>query len=163
MERIAFGPPPVNAAKLLALIEAGRVQLSHVAGGQVVTRAGVTAVVCGAAGERVVDVVVDAVLPGPGAVPADGGLVAQLLADGHARQLRGRRGLEVGKDCGCLGRDGRLVAGLAAIGRPTEDCVIGNDTLSRGLHPHADRWAQRIVRRAVTQVRRDAMAPGEAA
>jgi diaminopimelate decarboxylase len=163
MERVAFGPPPVNAAKLLALIEAGRVQLSHVAGGQVVTRDGVTAVVCGAAGERVVDVVVDAVLPGPGAVAADGGLVAQLLADGHARHVRGRRGLEVDEGCGCIGRDGRLVPGLAAIGRPTEDCVIGNDTLSRKLHPHADRWAQRIARRAVTQARLDAMTPRQAA
>ena len=28
MERIAFGPPPVNAAKLLALVEAGRVDLT---------------------------------------------------------------------------------------------------------------------------------------
>jgi hypothetical protein len=30
------------------------------------------------------------------------------------------------------------------IGRATEDSVIGNDTLSRVLHPHADRWALRV-------------------
>ena len=32
LERVAFGPPPVNAAKLLALIEAGVVELDCVAG-----------------------------------------------------------------------------------------------------------------------------------
>ena len=33
MERISFGPPPVNAAKLLALIESGKVDLSHLTEG----------------------------------------------------------------------------------------------------------------------------------
>ena len=36
LERVAFGPPPVNAAKLLALIDAGRVDLAHVGGAQLV-------------------------------------------------------------------------------------------------------------------------------
>ena len=38
MERIAFGPPAVNAAKLLALIEAGLVDLTHVRGGELTSR-----------------------------------------------------------------------------------------------------------------------------
>ena len=43
----------------------------------------------------------------------------------------------------------RSPAACPRIGRPTEDSVIGNDTLSRTLHPHADRWAQRVVAVAV--------------
>ena len=61
----------------------------------------------------------------------------------------GRRGLDVAPDAGVIGPDGRRVPGLSVIGRATEDSVIGNDTLSRTLHPHADRWAARVVRRAV--------------
>ncbi len=85
--------------------------------------------------------------PAPGAL-GHGGLLAGLVADGHARIAPGRRGLDVAGDGSCRARDGAISAGLAAVGRPTEDSVIGNDTLARGLHPHADRWARRVARRA---------------
>jgi uncharacterized NAD(P)/FAD-binding protein YdhS len=145
MERVAFGPPPINAAKLLALIEAGRIDLSHLQGARLVDAGGRTAL-RSPYGERVVDAVIDAVLPGPGAL-GDSGLLAQLVAAGHARIPAGRRGLEIAANAGCRGGDGSLTPGLSAIGRPSEDCVIGNDTLSRALHPHADRWARRVVQR----------------
>ena len=145
MERLAFGPPAINAAKLLALIEAGRVDLTYVAGGRITTTAG-RASICGDDGGREVDVVIDAVLPGPGA--AGSPLLATLIEGGHARIAGGQRGLEVTADASCIGRDGETAPGLAAIGRPTEDSVIGNDTLDRTLHPHADRWARRVAERA---------------
>jgi uncharacterized NAD(P)/FAD-binding protein YdhS len=146
MERVAFGPPAVNAAKLLALVAAGRVDLTHATGGEIVT-AGERTTIRSRHGEQAVDVVVDAVLPQPGASHA-GGLVEQLLADGEIRIRAGRRGLEVTPDASCVGSDGERTPGLAVLGRATEDCVIGNDTLSRSLHPHADRWAQRVIRRS---------------
>ncbi len=148
MERVAFGPPPLNAAKLLALVAAGRIDLTHLVGGQVSLRDGVTSL-HSRNGERPVDAVVDAVLPGPGVREADGGLLARLVGDGYARIVPGRRGLEVSLDAGCIGADGRPTPGLAAVGRPTEDCVIGNDTLNRALHPQADHWARRVVRRSL--------------
>ena len=145
MERLAFGPPAINAAKLLALIDAGRVDLTYVAGGRITTTAG-RASICGDDGGRDVDVVIDAVLPGPGA--AGSPLLATLIEDGHARIAGGQRGVEVTADASCIGRDGAASPGLAAIGRPTEDSVIGNDTLDRTLHPHADRWARRVAEQA---------------
>jgi diaminopimelate decarboxylase len=145
MERVAFGPPPVNAAKLLALVEAGQVDLTHVRGARLTSRDGGTALVS-ERGERAVDRVVDAVLPAPGAL-GHPGLLTQLVADGHARIPGGRRGLETTAAGSCRGRDGCISRGLSAIGRPTEDSVIGNDTLARALHPHADRWARRVVQR----------------
>ena len=145
LERLAFGPPPVNAAKLLALVEAGIVDLSHLRGGRLAASGGQT-LLRSAAGERSVDVVVDAVLAPPGAA-GHGGLLADLLADGHARIAPGRRGLDVTAEGSCRALDGSLSLGLAAIGRPTEDSVIGNDTLSRNLHQHADRWASRVAQR----------------
>ncbi len=137
LERVSFGPPLVNAAKLLALVDAGRVDLTHVAAGQITTTGSVTSL-RSTGGARALDVVVNAVLATPGAGSV---LPAQLLAAGHARMLPGRRGLDVGADA-------TAAAGLALIGRATEDSVIGNDTLSRAMHPQADRWAARVVERA---------------
>ena len=145
MERIAFGPPPVNAAKLLALIEAGRVDLGHLRG-RIEGRGATTAIVSDA-GERAVDRVVDAVLAGPGALGLHSELLEQLVGDGHCRIVAGRRGLDIDDDASCIDAEGNLSRGLSAIGRPTEDSVIGNDTLSRSLHPQAERWARRVVER----------------
>jgi uncharacterized NAD(P)/FAD-binding protein YdhS len=146
MERVAFGPPPVNAAKLLALVHARRVDLSHVTAAALVTADHVTSI-RSEHGEHEVDVVVNAVLPAPGAHADD--LSGQLIDNGWGRIRRGRRGLDVTADASCIGRDGRRTPGLATMGRATEDAVIGNDTLSRSLHPHADRWACRVVSRSV--------------
>ena len=147
-ERIAFGPSPDNAARLLALIDAGVVDLARVAGGTLAERGGRT-VVRSAGGDTAIDVVVDAVLPGPGVIDGRNPLLDGLIADGHARVLPGRRGLDVDADGTCRAADGSRSAGLAAIGRPTEDAVIGNDTLSRTLHPLSDRWAHRVVHRSL--------------
>jgi uncharacterized NAD(P)/FAD-binding protein YdhS len=145
MERVAFGPPAVNAAKLLALVEAGRVDLTHVGGARLESEHGRTTL-RSERGERAVDVVIDAVLRGPGAL-GHAGLLAQLVAGGHARIPPGRRGLEVAPNGSCRGAGGQITPGLAAVGRPTEDSVIGNDTLARAQHPQADRWARRVVQR----------------
>ncbi len=146
LERVAFGPPPINAAKLLALVDAGRVDLTHVRGGRLRGRRGGTWL-AGEHGEHAVDVVVDAVLPGPGAAGAQSEPLHGLLAGGHARVAAGCRGLDVDADGRCRRPDGTPAPGLSAIGRLTEDVVIGNDTLSRTLHPLADRWARSVVAR----------------
>jgi uncharacterized NAD(P)/FAD-binding protein YdhS len=146
LERVAFGPSPANVERLLALIRSGHVDLSLVAGGRVVERDGRLLVRAGGA-ERAVDTVIDAVLSGPGVPAGSDGPVARLVAAGHARSARFRRGIEVDAAGTCIGRDGSVRVGLAAIGRPTEDWVIGNDTLSRTLHPLADGWGRRVAER----------------
>ncbi|MDQ3758651.1 MAG: FAD/NAD(P)-binding protein, partial [Actinomycetota bacterium] len=132
MERIAFGPPPVNAAKLLALIECGKVDLSEL-----------DRKAAPASG-----LVIDAVLPGPGVAGVHHPLIEQVIRDRHVRVSPGRRGLELTPDVTCVGADGTPSLGLGAIGRPTEDWVIGNDTLNRELHPQPDQWARRVAARA---------------
>lgn len=126
MERLAFGPPPINAAKLRALVSAGVVDLGHLTDPP-----------------DDADAFIDAVIPGPG-VPAHGPLRG-LVDDGLARVAPGRRGIETTSDCECIGADGKPSHGLSAHGRPTEDWVIGNDTLSRSLHPQIDGWARAAV------------------
>ena len=145
-ERVAFGPPALNAAKLLALIEAGRIDLGHLRGATL-AREGGRIELRSRGSARAIDVALDAVLPGPGADDPEG-LAADLVEAGRARVAPGRRGLEITADGSCRGRDGSVTPGLSALGRPTEDSVIGNDTLSRSLHPQPDRWARRVVQLA---------------
>ena len=131
MERIAFGPPPVNGAKLMALIDAGKVEFGELADVRDAPPGAVR---------------VDAVLSPPGALESCDDLVDELRAAGAVRAAPGgRRGIEVDRDAGCIGAGGSASRGLSAVGRLTEDWVIGNDTLSRRLHPHPDRWARRVV------------------
>lgn len=146
MERVAFGPPAENAARLLALVDAGVVDLSIAAGSKLHERED------GLALEldnkiRPVDVVVNAVLAPHGANPDPSPLVASLLESGLARPMPSAPGIEVLEDGTCVGRSGSRTRGLAMVGRPTEGCLLGNDTLSRTLHDLPDRWARAAVRR----------------
>lgn len=146
MERIAFGPPSINARKIVALAAAGIVDLTCPAGIAPVRVGDVWSLETVGA-SRVVDVVVDAVLAPPG-VPDPSGLGATLVRAGTVRRLAGGRGLDVDANGSCRSPAGHPTLGLASVGRPTEDAVIGNDTLSRTLHPIGERWASRVARRA---------------
>ena len=127
LERLAFGPPPINAAKLLALVDAGILGLS-----------------LGPRGESgQIDVEIDAVIAPPGLhegqAPLDG-----LRSAGFVRRPAGARGIEVTRQARCVGADGSVTPGLAACGRLTEDWLIGNDTLNRSLQPEIDGWAASV-------------------
>ncbi|MCS5479887.1 FAD/NAD(P)-binding protein [Corynebacterium sp. YIM 101645] len=130
MERIAFGPPPESADHLQELIDAGRVDISHLHRG--------SEPLDGLARELGATVVIDAVIPPPGVVP--GTLCARLVEQGLARIRPGTRGLDVEPDGTVVGQHT-----LAAVGRMTEDVVLGNDTLSRTLHDVIPRWARRVI------------------
>ncbi|MGC0365587.1 putative NAD(P)/FAD-binding protein YdhS [Rhodococcus sp. 27YEA15] len=130
MERFAFGPPLLNARKLLALIESGIVDVDHLTG--VATDGGPY------------DVLVDAVLPPPGWRHVTDPLVTALLARGLVTIADGARGINVDGTARVMGPDGATI-GLSATGRPTEDSVIGNDTLNRAIHDHPQLWAERLL------------------
>ena len=141
MERVAFGPPPENAAKLLALLD-GRLVDPSALEGAVVDEAGFRW--RAGPGPRA-DVVVDAVLPPPGVAQLPDSLPGRLVAAQLVVAANGRRGVAIDPDGTCLAADGSRRRGLAALGRPTEDVTIGNDTLNRSMHDSADRWAARMT------------------
>ena len=124
MERVAFGPPIINSAKILALLDAGILSTQHLTDGQAAraTTQGFT----------------DCVIAPPGLVP--GTLAAELVSQGIAHVPQGHRGIKVH-------RDGSLPdhPTLAIVGRDTEDVVLGPDTLSRTLHDVVTRWARGVV------------------
>lgn len=127
MERLAFGPPAQNIGKLITLEQAGIVSFDHMTG------------------EAAADVTINATIPPAGgaelAAPLDG-----LLRDGHL-SIGTMGGVRVDKDAHALTRDG-TAKGLSVIGRATEGCVLGNDTLSRSLHDLPENWAAAVVESA---------------
>jgi len=144
LERVGFGAPADNVARLVALAEAGTLDLAHLRGASVVSDDG-RLVLTGPDGSRTVDVVVDSVLAAPGA-DHDTPLWGPLLRRGVVRTALGTSGIEVAPDGTCIGRDGRATPGLAAIGRVTEGWVLGNDTLNRTMHTETAAWARRVGR-----------------
>ena len=127
MERIAFGPPAENLGRILALIDAGIVDLcdeSHAPSNA--------------------DVRVDAVIPSPYDWPENSPLNRlndqQLLSF-----IDGVGGIRVDRCGRPIDSGGRTVEGLAILGRPTEGCIVGNDTLSRTLHQHPEKWAETVA------------------
>ncbi|MGP9538338.1 FAD/NAD(P)-binding protein [Brachybacterium sp. AOP43-C2-M15] len=144
LERFAFGPPLITARKLLAMVDSGAVDLRLVDAGTSLAAQGVGAMPPGVAAP---DLVIDAVLAPPGVRGLTDPLARQLLRDGLVTVRPGRRGALVAHDGTALSADGRRTEGLALIGRPTEDHVIGHDTLDRHLHGEIPRWAARLAAR----------------
>lgn len=133
LERLAFGPPPVNARYLLEMLETGQVEVRT------------TSSVADLAHERRAVAVVDAVLAPPGLRDTADPLLRQLLASGAVSVHARSRGMRITPSAQCLGADGTATPGLSAVGRVTEDVVLGNDTLVRTHHGHLDRWARRVL------------------
>ena len=142
LERWAFGPPLATHTRLMALREAGL--LTVVVPGA----AGLDA----ASGEDLIDAftrgpgVLDAPLEQTTAIATDRAPWDGLVAAGEVSVREGERGVLTARDGACLRADGTVNAGLAALGRPTEDPVIGHDSLQRHLHDDSRRWAQALVR-----------------
>lgn len=132
LERLAFGPPVVNAAALLEVMQHGVVEVCA------------TDDIAALARDRRAVLTVDAVLAPPGVRHITDPLVTALLAERLIAVAPRGRGVLIDSAGSCL-VGGRLVAGLAAVGRITEDVVMGNDTLTRTMHPQLHGWAARVL------------------
>lgn len=138
MERLAFGPPAENVGRMLTLIDRGLVSLDSLD----VKSPTVP-----------VDSHINAIVPSPTDVEDDsvlGGLRHQKIIRRHVRS----GGIEVNDAARPMDTHGNPVAGLAIVGRATEGCVLGNDTLSRRMHHHPERWARQIVQAVQAQMKR---------
>ncbi|MEZ6044066.1 MAG: hypothetical protein R3C11_00480 [Planctomycetaceae bacterium] len=158
MERISFGPPADSLGKVLALIKAGLIDLRFLTGSPVVFTQHEPLdqreelILSNEQSQIQIDCLVNAVLPGPSYATEDS-LLYNLLQRQYLSPFRNTGGIAVNQQVQALDANEQPVAGLSIIGRPTEGCVLGNDTLSRELHPQSDIWANRMIARAVrTQV-----------
>lgn len=142
MERIAFGPPAENVGRILALIEAGIVDLTLLGRpADSVYRHG---------DSQTPAVALETRIPGPGDVQP-GSITAHLLQEGYLRRQNGTGGIVVDHAGRPLDESNQPIDRIAVLGRMTEGVVLGNDTLSRRLHLHPSRWAEAVVRRLVRE------------
>lgn len=141
LERLAFGPPAENVGRLIALIEAGIVNLAYL---QAEFVAHPNRLVLESTGKQMtVDRLINAVIPAPDQF-MENSLLQQLLSSGKIRRMLGAGGIAVDGAARPILPEEQKTEGLAVIGRPTEGCVLGNDTLSRPLHSCPDQWAQSV-------------------
>jgi diaminopimelate decarboxylase len=119
LERVAFGMTPQNAARLLALLDAGVVHPPVPAAVGTLSPAA--------------DVIVDAVIPPAGLVP---GTLAAAVP-----------GIPADDGAGWVDEDGHVrgLGQLAVIGRDADGALTGADSLNRSLHDVIPRWARRVV------------------
>ncbi|MEZ2371792.1 hypothetical protein [Arthrobacter sp. RCC_34] len=143
LEKWAFGPPPATVAKLQALHRAGLLQVRRdtASPGLGVSGSPVTTVRAVTAGPGVLTRPADSLGP----APAHDDLWASLLSRGDVTVRLGERGVFTRPDGVCVTRSGQPSLGLAAFGRPTEDPVIGHDTLNRTLHQDSERWSRAVA------------------
>tara|TARA_R110002111_G_scaffold255157_1_gene321293 strand:+ start:89080 stop:90834 length:1755 start_codon:yes stop_codon:yes gene_type:complete len=151
MERLAFGPPAENVGRLMALIKAGIVDLDYLRAELVSDQ---NRLVLKSEGKQLtVDRLINAVIPDSDQF-SENSLLKQLLSSGKVRRMLGAGGIAVdGAARPILPKHQNTekentveqkTEGLAVIGRPTEGCVLGNDTLSRQLHSCPDQWARSV-------------------
>ncbi|MGP9539881.1 FAD/NAD(P)-binding protein [Brachybacterium sp. AOP43-C2-M15] len=145
MERFAFGPPLEVAERVLAMVDSGAVDLGWVDAGVRISAGGIDHL---PEGEGAPDVVVDAVIAPPGIQDTCDPLLVSLRTAGLVHSRAGRRGAVVERDGTAVAASGERLEGLALVGRPTEDHVIGHDTLNRHLHDEGRLWAERVARGA---------------
>jgi len=144
MERLAFGPPAENVGRMLALIEAGLINLDFLKG--TVDQKGHTLKLTQQGTAIDVDRLVHAVIPHSQQFAKDS-ILSKIISSGWARCIQGAGGIEVNRSGRPVAVNGERMRGLAVIGRATEGCVLGNDTLTRQLHKHPDQWARSVCRR----------------
>ncbi len=131
-ERWAYGPPQLTVERLLALTDTGILRW-EAAGSSPIPKGARNAITQppGVRDERT------NTIPDP--------LWNSLITSGYASIRDHERGIITTPQAQCLGADGTPTSGLYAIGRPTEDPVIGHDTLNHRLHPDIQQWAQHLV------------------
>lgn len=73
-----------------------------------------------------------------------------LLTNGDVTVRPGERGILTDHTTTCINANGTPTHGLHALGRPTEDPIIGHDTLNHTLHGDCAAWAATIHTRLHT-------------
>ncbi|EMI53283.1 FAD/NAD(P)-binding protein [Rhodopirellula sallentina] len=151
MERIAFGPPAENVGKMLALINASLVDLRFACGRIEKSSEGDSRLSLrdrsrsnASCHSLTIDRCVNAVLKSPrqclSAPPFD-----SLEEKAIIERLQGPSTLRVDADGKPLRHNCDSPDRLSILGRATEGCILGNDTLSRTLHDHPQRWASSVA------------------
>lgn len=143
LKRFSYGPPAEATARLLALVEAGRLSLHRVADPDIAC-VGEGWRVAEDGGADVASAMVDSVLAGPRLAKVSAPLVAGLRKDGLLVAMSDKLGARVSPAGQALDANGRPVEGLSVLGRLASGAVIASDSLHDCFGEAVERWAKRV-------------------
>lgn len=141
LKRFSYGPPPDTARRLLVLVRAGLVDLRATDDPDIALTDRGWRLHGGTVAD--VDVMIDAVLPGPDLGALCDPLVAGLVGRGLITAAAPGLGARVAADGTAIGRDGPA-AGLAVLGRMALGSVIAPDSIHDCFGATTDRWARAL-------------------
>lgn len=146
MKRYSYGPPLASAQELLALIDAGLVDLRAADDPSVQVIAQGWQLHEGKATLKA-QVMIDAVLPAPDIASLTDPLPAGLRDQGRIRARDDKLALAIRPDGQSLGRDG-VQPGLSILGRMALGSVIATDSIHDCFGAASHRWARAVADRA---------------
>lgn len=146
LKRYSYGPPLSSSREVLALSEAGIVDLGLSADPEIVlVGAGWSLRTCGR--ERMADIMVDGVLPSPDLSIVTAPLVTGLISQGRFSAVADGLGGTTAGDGTVLGAGGTASPGLSFLGRLALGSVIAADSLHDCFGEASRRWADGAVAR----------------
>ena len=148
LKRYSYGPPARSSRELVALIEAGIVDLGLSADPTIdLTAEGWT--LDGGDHSTQVSVMIDSVLPSPDLSAITAPLVSQMLDEGRLCALAEGLAANTSADGQVICKDGEIEHGLSLLGRLALGSVIAADSLHDCFGEAANRWADGVVSRMV--------------
>lgn len=147
LKRFSYGPPPRAVREMLALIDAGLLDLRAVEDPDI-ARADTGWRLSSDAGDATAGVMIDAVLPPADLARADAPLVARLRENGLLVAAGAGMGATVLADGTPIDQGGKPVEGLAVLGRMATGSVIAADSLHDCFGAAVERWAHAVAERA---------------
>jgi len=150
LKRYSYGPPVASAREWLALADAGLVDMRLSADPAIALIETGWEMTAGEA-EAQVDLMIDAVLPDPDIAIVSAPLIRSLCAAGRLVPVAEGLGAQPLADGTVVGRDGAPQAGLYLLGRLSLGSVIAADSLHDCLGAAADRWAEGVMARLLSQ------------
>lgn len=137
LNSFGFGPPPVNAQKILTLVESGLIDPKYL-----------DSKIDALKFPEHVDYMVEALLAPSGmwqgAYPELSALEPILCQWADPKGEGTRTGVRTDKNGSVVDAHNEPISALAAIGRITEDWILSLDTLNFTVHPQLVGWAKRV-------------------
>ena len=158
MNRISYGPPLSNMEKMVALMEAGLLNMDYSKNPEIRKSPNGWKIKVMGRKAMAVDFLVDARIPTNRSVENWSPLLRSMKADGLVREfmIRGTSSYrsacpEIEKSGNVVRADGSVSENITLYGTPTEGMTFDNDTLSRKRNDFAAAWALGCIEASLTK------------
>ncbi len=146
LKRYSYGPPLTSSLELMALIEAGLVDLAFAADPGI-EQVGDGWALSASDRREVARVMIDGVMASPDLSSVTDPLVAGLVDDGQLSPLAEGVAARTTADGGLIDKAGQVVPGLCLLGRLALGSVVAADSLHDCFGASGVRWAEGVLAR----------------